>query len=251
MIDHSRPNSPDPAQAEPAEAPPRLKFAPVPRKCKRHDGWTADRQRRFIEALADLGSVRAAAHAVNMAPEGAYQLRRLPEAESFRAAWEDALALGVQRLEDVAMERALNGVEVPVYHFGEVVGARRVYNDRLLMFMLRNRAAKRFAADSYHNADAATQGQLDRLKAQWRKDWEAELAAKQHRDSRAALESLNTKIDLMRQRHFATMNPRTRALLDAYEAARAEDRASGYLPDYGDRDRDGDEGEEDGGATAD
>ena len=91
-------------------------FTPVPRGRIRHDGWTPERQRNFIEALADLGSVRAAAHAVNMTPEGAYLLRRHTEAGEFRKAWEAALALGVQRLEDVAMERALHGVEVPVYH---------------------------------------------------------------------------------------------------------------------------------------
>lgn len=44
------------------------------------------------------------------------------------------------------MDRALNGVEVPVYAYGKIIGTRRVYNDRLLMFMLRNRAPKRFAA---------------------------------------------------------------------------------------------------------
>ena len=89
-------------------------FTPVPRQCNRHDGWTPQRQRGFIEALADTGSVKRAAHAVNMTPEGAYYLRRHPEAEEFRAAWAAALALGVQRLEDIAMDRALNGVESPV-----------------------------------------------------------------------------------------------------------------------------------------
>lgn len=32
-------------------------FTPVPRRHNRHDGWTDDRQQRFIEALADLDSV--------------------------------------------------------------------------------------------------------------------------------------------------------------------------------------------------
>ena len=93
MIDQSRPRRPSPGIAE---------FAPVPRERRRHDGWTPDRQQRFIAALADLGSVRAAAHAVNMTPESAYQLRRHPEGGPFREAWEAALALGIQRLEDVA-----------------------------------------------------------------------------------------------------------------------------------------------------
>ncbi len=37
-----------------------LDFAPVP-VAHRHDGWTAERQRAFIEALADSGSVTIAA----------------------------------------------------------------------------------------------------------------------------------------------------------------------------------------------
>ena len=59
-------------------------FTPVPRKSKRHDGWTEDRQRRFIEALADTGSVQAACRAVNMRTVGAYYLRRQKGAGSRR-----------------------------------------------------------------------------------------------------------------------------------------------------------------------
>jgi hypothetical protein len=176
-------------------------FAPVPRKCNRHDDWTAERQRGFIEALADTGSVRAAAHAVNMTPESAYQLRRHGEAGEFRKAWEAALAIGVQRLEDVAMERALNGVEVPVYHFGAVVGTRRVYNDRLLMFLLRNRAPKRFAADALNSGDAATRSQLARLKREWRKEWEEERAAQEAREADQAIAEIDSMLDRMQRRH--------------------------------------------------
>jgi len=178
-------------------------FTPVPRQTARHDGWTPERQRLFIEALADTGSVRAAAHAVNMTPEGAYQLRRHPEAGEFRKAWEAALALGVQRLEDVAMDRALNGVDVPVYHFGAVIGTRRVYNDRLLMFLLRNRAPKRFAADSLNNGDAATRSHLARLKREWRKEWEEERAAQEAREAEEALAEIDATLDRMIEREKA------------------------------------------------
>jgi len=113
-------------------------FAPVPRKCRRYDGWTAERQRAFIDALAELGSVKAAAARVNMAQEGAYALRRADHAEGFRAAWDAALAHGVQRLTDIAIDRAMHGVAVPVFHKGEQVGEKRWYNDRLLMFLLKH-----------------------------------------------------------------------------------------------------------------
>lgn len=184
MIDKSRTKAPKGTLPE---------FTPVPRLCNRHDGWTPERQRGFIEALADTGSVRHAANAVNMTPEGAYHLRRHAEAGEFRKAWEAALALGVQRLEDVALERALNGVEVPVYSFGKIVGSRQVFNDRLLMFMLRNRSRKRFAVDG--KVDAVGKAELAKLKKQWHAEWDAEINSpdniKRVRDSiDARLESL-------------------------------------------------------------
>ena len=198
-------------------------FTPVPRQYQRHDGWTPERQRGFIEALADTGSVKSAAHAVNMTPVGAYQLRRHPEAASFRKAWEAALALGVERLEDVAMERALYGVEVPVYHFGAVVGTRRVYNDRLLMFLLRNRAPKRFAADSVHSTDAATRSQLARLKREWRAEWEAERQEEAARDEDEVTASIDAKLDLMRQRWLANMSPEAREKYEEFQETVGEE----------------------------
>jgi hypothetical protein len=215
-------------------------FAPVPRLCNRHDGWTPERQRGFIEALAETGSVKAAAHAVNMTPEGAYLLRRHAEGGEFRQAWQAALKLGIQRLEDVALERALHGVEVPVYHFGAVVGVRRVYNDRLLMFMLRNRATRRFAADGLHRADACTRQQLAKLKRQWREEWEAE----QRHDEQDVYDQLDQMIDQMRERSRIGITEEELRLEAELEAARARRPALAW---YGDDD---DEGEEDGGDEA-
>ncbi|UVO55187.1 hypothetical protein [Sphingomonas sp. SUN039] len=114
-------------------------FAAVPRKY-RHDGWTPERQRAFIAALADTGSVSRACRQVNMSPEGAYYLRRQPGAEGFRRAWEAALDFGVQRLKDIAFERAIEGQLVPVFVAGKLMGFRRKKNDRLLMFCLRMNA---------------------------------------------------------------------------------------------------------------
>ncbi len=59
-------------------------FEPVPRK-PRHDGWTPERQRAFIAALANTGSISRAARHVNMSPEGAYYLRRSPAASNSAA----------------------------------------------------------------------------------------------------------------------------------------------------------------------
>lgn len=117
--------------------PPLPEFTPVPRKY-RHDGWTPERQKAFISALADTGSVSRAAAMVNMAQTNCYTLRRAPGAESFRRAWEAALDFGVARLKDIAFERAIDGYLVPVFVAGKLMGFRRRHNDALLMFCLRH-----------------------------------------------------------------------------------------------------------------
>lgn len=148
----------DPAETRiPVAAEDLPAFDSVPVKyC--HDGWTPARQKAFIGALADTGSVSRAARYVNMSPEGAYYLRRRPGSESFRRAWEAALDLGVQRLKDIAYERAIDGQLSPVFVAGKLKGFRRIRNDRLLMFCLRMNArderGKRLAA-SYFDSDAA------------------------------------------------------------------------------------------------
>jgi len=112
-------------------------FTPVPLRY-RHDGWTPERQRGFIEALADTGCVSRATAIVNMSLEGVYYLRRQKGAEEFRAAWNAALDFGVQKLKDIAFERAIEGEMIPVFEKGKLMGYRRKRNDRLLMFCLRH-----------------------------------------------------------------------------------------------------------------
>jgi hypothetical protein len=200
-------------------------FTPVPRQTQRHDGWTPERQRGFIAALADTGSVRHAAHAVNMTPEGAYLLRRHPEGTGFRKAWEVALSLGVQRLEDVAMDRALNGVEQPVYSYGKLIGTRRVTSDALLMFLLRNRAPHRFAADSLNTLDAATQSSLKRLKREWRAQWEQERKASDQKPGSEPhpdtdpFARLDARIARLHTSWVQDMNPETRRYYLAFRLA--------------------------------
>ena len=121
-----------------ARRPPLPDFAPVPRKCPRHDGWTPERQRAFVGALADTGCVSIACRMVNMSQRSYYELRRQPGAESFRAAADAAQSFGLQVVKDEAFDRAMNGQLVPVFVAGKLMGFRRKKNDRLLMFILRH-----------------------------------------------------------------------------------------------------------------
>lgn len=117
---------------------PLLDFTPVPRKIlRRHDGWTADRQRAFIAALAATGSVSAAARRVGVCNASAYNLYNHPEAASLRAAWDRALEIGAGRIHDVAMERALDGVPRAIFYRGEQIGEELRFSDRVLVHLLR------------------------------------------------------------------------------------------------------------------
>ena len=58
----------------------------------RRDGWTAERQLRFLDALTRTRSVTEAAAAAGMSRESAYRLRARAEGALFGALWDGALA---------------------------------------------------------------------------------------------------------------------------------------------------------------
>lgn len=126
-----------------ADAPP--PFEPVDTRA-RHDGWSPERQRGFIEALGECGCVDEASKRVGMAVRSAYALRRRIDAQSFRQAWDFALDYAIRRLSDGAFSRAINGVSRPVFYKGEQIGERRHYDERLTMFLLRYRDPLRYGA---------------------------------------------------------------------------------------------------------
>lgn len=118
-------DEPDPLDNDPFD------FTPVA-TASRSDGWTPDRQRRFILALADHGGVAAAARHVGMTPQSANRLRKRADAASFAEAWDNAIDEGRARSLDQALARGMDGVVVPVMRGGKIVGYRRRFDNRLL-----------------------------------------------------------------------------------------------------------------------
>ena len=145
-------SSSEPEYYDPAE----YRWVPVRRR-PRHDGWTEEKQRRFIETLADTGLVSHAARAVGMSRESANRLRRSAHGASFARAWDAARQHAGTALEDIAFERAIEGVEHNVYdEYGDVICTKRVYNDRLLTFLLRHLKPERYAPDVTGIASASS-----------------------------------------------------------------------------------------------
>jgi hypothetical protein len=106
----------------------------------RCDGWTPARQVEFLSAMAAGHSVAEAARMVGRSRASAYALRARLRGEPFDRAWHAAIRCQFDALLEAAMERALNGVEVPHMHKGEVVHTSRRYDERLTIALLAMRS---------------------------------------------------------------------------------------------------------------
>ena len=134
-------------------------WIPVPRK-RRHDGWSPEKQREFIETLADTGSVAGAVRAVGLSKQSAYALRRSKGAEGFAAAWDAAIGQASRMLADVAFDRAINGVEQRVIDKeGNHIYTHYKTNDRLLMFLLRSHQPQIYGRGVERVMPVAAQGE--------------------------------------------------------------------------------------------
>jgi hypothetical protein len=91
----------------------------------------------MLKALALGMSPTRAAKAAGVGRSTAYLWRQ--EDPEFAAKWDEAVAQGIDRLEDEALRRAVEGVKRPVYRGGVLVGEITEYSDKLLMFLLKRR----------------------------------------------------------------------------------------------------------------
>ena len=106
------------------------------------DRWTKRKMAMFLRELGATQSVAGAARAVEMSRQSAYKLRNRLKGEPFDIAWEAAFQHGYDALHQAALERALFGVEVPVFHGGEQIGTRRHFDERLTVYFLSRRNAQ-------------------------------------------------------------------------------------------------------------
>ena len=130
-----------PTDLPPADLPP--EFDPAPTR-NRLAGWTADRQRTFIDILALTGSVGEASAAAGVSSRSAYRLRNRAGSAGFAQAWDLAQQMSATRLAALAFDRAINGRVERFYKDGELVMERRLPSDRLLTWLLTHLDPARF-----------------------------------------------------------------------------------------------------------
>ena len=117
-------------------APKLPDFTSAPTR-NRRSGWTAERQRTFIERVALTGNIGDACVTVGLSSTSFYNLCRRPGAESFAKACDAARVLAAaSRGAAIAWDRAINGRVERFYKDGELVLERRIPSDYLLTWLL-------------------------------------------------------------------------------------------------------------------
>jgi hypothetical protein len=100
----------------------------------RHDGWTPEKKRLFLERFAECGIILEACEAAGMSARAAYNLR---DRDPFFAAGLDAASVKARApLADEAYSRARNGVVERIYKDGVIVAEKHRYDNRLTMAVL-------------------------------------------------------------------------------------------------------------------
>ena len=135
----------------------------IPQPSRKTGGWSAMRQRLFIETLAETGSVHLSAKAAGLSARSAYALR--VRSAAFAAAWDAAQQLAVGRLSALAFDRAIHGRIEQVYQDGELVGEKRVPSDGLMKWLLTRLDPKRFALPWERGKDDTSDPQAEAHKA--------------------------------------------------------------------------------------
>ncbi|WP_209348429.1 hypothetical protein [Pontixanthobacter sp. CEM42] len=72
-----------------------------------------------------------------MSRQSAYRLRSKLKGQAFDLAWEVAFHHSFDVLAHAALDRALNGTEMPVFFQGEQIGSYRKFDERLMVAMMR------------------------------------------------------------------------------------------------------------------
>ena len=179
----------------PADGDPLLSFAPYIHAAPRARSITPQVQRAFIAHLAATGIVKQAARHVGRSLEALYKLRHRPGAEGFAAAWDAALERGMQRLEDVALERAMAGTRTPIVSGGEVLGWWDKPDNALLRFLLQHRLPTRYGVHNLKPGHPVYESIRAEVLAQ--------LAAEEQEDEQAVFDRIDAFIDDMRVRRAA------------------------------------------------
>jgi len=132
-------------------------------RSQRYDGWTPDRQRAFLEAVAEGHTVASACALVGMAPSSAYALRRRAAGAGFALGWRAANLLAREKVADTLLARAIDGQVETITRADGATVTRHRYDNRLASTMLArlDRFADKEAGEATHQAARLVAAEFD------------------------------------------------------------------------------------------
>ena len=112
----------------------------IKKLCK---GITSPVKIALITALAQLGSVTRACQVVDISTVSVWNWKR--EDDNFRDAFNRAMEMAADLMDDELMRRACEGVLRPIFQGGKLVGSVRERSDTLLIFGLKGAKPEKYA----------------------------------------------------------------------------------------------------------
>lgn len=103
---------------------------------------TPKKRAKFLQCLIDTGNVSRAAASIGISRTRMYELKK--EDEAFAQAWDEAVDIGIDHLEEEARRRAYQGTDKPVFYQGYQCGTIREYSDTLMIFLLKAHRPDKF-----------------------------------------------------------------------------------------------------------
>ena len=117
------------------------KAAPKPLRA-RHDGFTPERQRKFLKALAKSGCIADACRKARISKTTIGRHRdRFPD---FDERVDSALAIASVELDMIAWKRAVEGVDETIIREGKVVAIKRKPSDSVLRLLMQGANPKKY-----------------------------------------------------------------------------------------------------------
>lgn len=111
------------------------------------------KKRAFLVQYALTGNFEQAASAAKVTVRTVYNWRHdFREANGpFLVAVDQAQQMACDRMEAELYRRAMEGIEEPVWHGGEIVGTSRRFSDTLLMFMMKANMPQKYTDRMQHS----------------------------------------------------------------------------------------------------
>ena len=121
------------------------------RQAARND-WSADKEGKFLEVLAQSCNVTIAGAAAGVSSTALYRRKKIDA--SFRRAWAEAIAVGFAELEMMLLRRALHGVERTIKGPDGEPAIMTEYNDRTALALLKQHRDSAVEAETEISSEA-------------------------------------------------------------------------------------------------